>query len=1040
MPKYRPSDDDYVIFSAASSLYGAFAPIEEKLKAGGYKGPLFADFKNDIYKDLEIIDDKATQKKQEDYDTKNPDNPKKVSPVYKSSELDPVNQADDLEHSESGNLYRENEMSMKKTLSKNQEKKFREYSKKYENYLDLIIKNTPEDEYPNELSEIKFHKAYFRMIRVFGSRELLEDQMGFLMNARGFDGDHASIKYSKKDSGISRELWRLVDKNYPYSEHREAITNLINAACDYEENKEKDTYIEQIKARENYKKCLKNYLKVNSKLMETREECRRMIKLDELNDAIKSLKLADGEDKKIDYEAIYKRVNDNKEQGKKVDPKDKEIYDKIMFKANNLEKIISDLKQNDGPDKDIDYYAIYQRAKDKIDNNEEVDLEEKEVYDKISNEIEQRLDSKDAYNSRYGLEIEAMGYYLNGDKDFTRNRGNRRFETELEAQINAIDMGWPMDELIHVQRLQIVNSAQFKRKRGGQFTPEEKKIVKKAKDFYENKIKDKPYPDTEEGRQNLYQEFYEISKEVSKLTKQTYGNLQDEEYDVDVEWSQFRDDIKKTMDKPLSFADKLVVKHVQEEADPEINNQKVDDISKQINKDRFGHSNSGEIAKLQKAYKKFADTFKADADGFIVGTNGISSDKLKLLEELRKSAEEYLKAKDKDKKMPEDRSEMGKQRYEGAKAAYHMADKIIKQYEAKLERDAEAKKEAERIKGRKETREIYFDPNTANSKLSIKKDKLKAGSEEAYKKQKEAEERQAQADAKKKPVTDAEKYEKLINSCRTMKDDPVKADEEILNKEIQEKRVTDLSTMLAAMELRESGEPYDINAIRDKALEIRNLYSLDALKISTDTLNGPEVLKNSLSYTFRAADTRMMLEQSLYDVNKGKYKNTAESHTKYKKDIAELLGRKKPQSVSPQSQKIIDALNEINSIDMSDKSLIGINSYKMRKANVKLMNAVQDSFKNYNRMDMNGYGTKLALDSMALLNTYTGCKSVINNQLMKINTKMKDMNGNRININVENFNKNFGTKNSKQLNKQNNVRKTVPAHAAENLQHNGPKV
>ena len=104
------------------------------------------------------------------------------------------------------------------------------------------------------------------------------------------------------------------------------------------------------------------------------------------------------------------------------------------------------------------------------------------------------------------------------------------------------------------------------------------------------------------------------------------------------------------------------------------------------------------------------------------------------------------------------------------------------------------------------------------------------------------------------------------------------------------------------------------------------------------------------------------------------------------------------------------------------------------------MKAVYESFKNYNRIDMNDYGAKLALDSMALLNTYTGCKSVINYQLMIINTKMKDMNGNRININVENFNKNFGTKHSKQLNKQNNVRKTVPPHAAENLQHNGLNV
>ena len=48
MPRrYRPSHDDVFIFSTVFSMFGAFRHIEEKLKAGGYKGLVFADLDKD---------------------------------------------------------------------------------------------------------------------------------------------------------------------------------------------------------------------------------------------------------------------------------------------------------------------------------------------------------------------------------------------------------------------------------------------------------------------------------------------------------------------------------------------------------------------------------------------------------------------------------------------------------------------------------------------------------------------------------------------------------------------------------------------------------------------------------------------------------------------------------------------------------------------------------------------------------------------------------------------------------------------------------
>lgn len=250
-------------------------------------------------------------------------------------------------------------------------------------------------------------KAYFRMLKVFGSRELMEDQLGFLINARGFDGDVTPIReIGDKNNRISREQWRHMRKYYPYSELRDSITELVNLACDREESKTKDNYTEQVEYRENYKKALQNYIAANKALQIGAEDAQRLAKL-------------------------YLR-----------------------------DEIIKHKKQQDGPDKEVDYYGILKRVEEQEKNGAAVDPEEKAIADGIKDAVEQKYvtDSHrfDWCNSRYGKELDAAGCKELNEIDITGARGNAVFQPELEAQINAIDMGWPVDELIHIQRLHLI--------------------------------------------------------------------------------------------------------------------------------------------------------------------------------------------------------------------------------------------------------------------------------------------------------------------------------------------------------------------------------------------------------------------------------------------------------------------------------------------------------------------------------------------------------------------------------------------------------
>lgn len=99
-----------------------------------------------------------------------------------------------------------------------------------------------------------------------------------------------------------------------------------------------------------------------------------------------------------------------------------------------------------------------------------------------------------------------------------------------------------------------------------------------------------------------------------------------------------------------------------------------------------------------------------------------------------------------------------------------------------------------------------------------------------------------------------------------------------------------------------------------------------------------------------------------------------------------------------------------------------MNAYKLRKANTKHMKAVDSVFDNVERMDPQGYGTKLALDSLAVLTTYTGCQAVTNKLLHKINSRIIYNKGNKYDINVEDFTKQYGVQNTKNRTMKENVK------------------
>ena len=63
--KYLAIPNDVFSLVSVTTIYSMINPIEKKLVAAGYKGPLLADFNNDIYRQLGVEDKEATRKLQE---------------------------------------------------------------------------------------------------------------------------------------------------------------------------------------------------------------------------------------------------------------------------------------------------------------------------------------------------------------------------------------------------------------------------------------------------------------------------------------------------------------------------------------------------------------------------------------------------------------------------------------------------------------------------------------------------------------------------------------------------------------------------------------------------------------------------------------------------------------------------------------------------------------------------------------------------------------------------------------------------------------
>lgn len=178
------------------------------------------------------------------------------------------------------------------------------------------------------------------------------------------------------------------------------------------------------------------------------------------------------------------------------------------------------------------------------------------------------------------------------------------------------------------------------------------------------------------------------------------------------------------------------------------------------------------------------------------------------------------------------------------------------------------------------------------------------------------------------------------------------------------------------------------------------------------------MLRNALTFPFRADEAKKSMEEQLYEVQKSKYRNTFESQNKFQADLAEVLSRKRTVELSPQMRDLVEAINEVMRINLKDNQMVGLNTYKLRKANVRIMKAVVNAFDGHTTFDKDGFAPKLALDTLAVLTTYTGCDQVTRKFLERLNqTKMRP-DGQQQNINIDNFTKNFGVKHSKAVTAQ----------------------
>ena len=180
---------------------------------------------------------------------------------------------------------------------------------------------------------------------------------------------------------------------------------------------------------------------------------------------------------------------------------------------------ISKQPKNDEGKTVIDYKAIMERVAEQEKKGEEPDPAEAKIAANIQKYVEDNRreipERFDHFHSLQGNEVEGMGIYIN-NIDFSGQRGTKSYYSEIDAQINAIEMGWPTDELQHISRMQMAYRKLLITK--GKNNPGLPALKEEMRTFYEERIKDKPYPATEEERKKLYEDMYRISKKFDDNT------------------------------------------------------------------------------------------------------------------------------------------------------------------------------------------------------------------------------------------------------------------------------------------------------------------------------------------------------------------------------------------------------------------------------------------------------------------------------------------------------------------------------------------
>ena len=128
-----------------------------------------------------------------------------------------------------------------------------------------------------------------------------------------------------------------------------------------------------------------------------------------------------------------------------------------------------------------------------------------------------------------------------------------------------------------------------------------------------------------------------------------------------------------------------------------------------------------------------------------------------------------------------------------------------------------------------------------------------------------------------------------------------------------------------------------------------------------------------------------------------------------------MLSRKQTAPLSDEMKDLVEAINEAMRINLKDNTMVGMNAYKLRKANVRIMKAVHNALEAHSGFDKDAFAPKLALDTLAVLTTYTGCEPVTRKFLRNLNATKKTNQGQKLNLNFDSFTRTFGVKHSKEL-------------------------